>query len=138
MNPWVAFVLGLIVGWIIEWIIDWLFWRRRDSGPTAAELDLRQQLDDAREKIRQLEADLEAALSRKPVQVKDRLQEINGIGNVFAKRFNEAGIFSFAELAAVTPERAREIINPQYWQEIEPEAWIAEARALAAAQEKGA
>jgi predicted flap endonuclease-1-like 5' DNA nuclease len=58
----------------------------------------------------------------------DRLVDINGIGPVFAKRLNEAGISSFAQLAATAPDRLREIVAAKDWQKIDPEAWIAEAR----------
>jgi nucleotidyltransferase/DNA polymerase involved in DNA repair len=50
----------------------------------------------------------------KEVQVeRDRLQKIHGIGDVFTRRFNEAGVYTFAQLAALTPDRAREIIKPK-------------------------
>lgn len=62
----------------------------------------------------------------------DNLEEINGIGIVFAKRLNEAGIYTFAQLAEQTPERLREVIKPEAWQKIEPEQWIAEAKGFAA------
>ena len=62
---------------------------------------------------------------------RDRLQKIHGIGDVFARRFNDAGIYSFGQLASLTPEQAREIINPEEWQAIEPTQWIAEAKQLA-------
>ncbi len=63
---------------------------------------------------------------------RDQLWRIDGIGEVFEGRLNRAEIFSFAELAAASPERLREIINPQPWERIEPVAWIAQARALGA------
>jgi predicted flap endonuclease-1-like 5' DNA nuclease len=59
---------------------------------------------------------------------RDPLIDINGIGPVYEKRLNEAGIQTFAELAALTPERIRAIIKPETWQLIEPEKWIKEAR----------
>lgn len=59
---------------------------------------------------------------------RDPLIDINGIGPVYEKRLNEAGIQTFAELAALTPERIRAIIKPENWQLIEPEKWIEEAR----------
>ncbi|MCL4295638.1 MAG: DUF4332 domain-containing protein [Anaerolineae bacterium] len=62
----------------------------------------------------------------------DKLEDITGIGVVFAQRLNEAGIYTFAQLAEQTPERLREIIKPESWQKIEPEKWLAEAREFAA------
>ena len=61
----------------------------------------------------------------------DPLIDINGIGPVYEQRLFDAGVYTFADLAAMTPERVREIIKSQSWQDIDPDAWIAEARKLA-------
>ena len=83
---------------------------------------------------------LKAELTNLPAQgmqviekiiVRDNLERINGIGPVFAQRFNAANILTFDQLAALSPERVNEIIAPQPWQQIDPEAWIAEAKAFA-------
>jgi predicted flap endonuclease-1-like 5' DNA nuclease len=63
---------------------------------------------------------------------RDQLWRIDGIGEVFEVRLNKAGIFSFEELSTTSPERLQEIIQPQTWERIEPESWIAQARELAA------
>jgi predicted flap endonuclease-1-like 5' DNA nuclease len=63
-----------------------------------------------------------------PTLAPDDLVDINGIGPVFAKRLNEAGITTFAQLAALTPEKAREITGVKEWQPNDPAAWIAEAQ----------
>ncbi len=142
MNVWVMFIIGLIVGWLAEWIIDWRFWRREDETKTAVP-DLQAELDIANIKIREMEGKLQEALNREPeviikevIKEKDQLEKIHGIGKVFARRFNEAGVFTFADLAALTSERAEEIISPEEWQAIDPKAWIAEAVEFAA--KKGA
>lgn len=122
-------IIGLLVGWIIEWVIDLLYWRR-DEGV------IQQRLIEAEEKIEFLEAALaerqSVVVAAPPpvIREKDHLEQINGIGPVFAKRLNKAGIFTFAELAAETPERIREIINPEDWQKIEPDLWVEEARQI--------
>jgi predicted flap endonuclease-1-like 5' DNA nuclease len=61
----------------------------------------------------------------------DDLEVIDGIGPVFEKRFYEAGIYTFKQLAELSPERIREIVKVKGWQKIEPEKWIAEAREYA-------
>lgn len=149
MNFWVGLIMGLILGWVIEWVIDWLFWRREEEAapaPAAAsrtvDLDLQGKLAALEAEKASLAARLQEALNREPQVIvqevvkevmieRDRLQKIHGIGDVFTRRFNEAGVFTFAQLAALTPERAREIIKPEEWQAIEPEQWIAEARQFA-------
>ncbi|MCP4425293.1 MAG: hypothetical protein GY803_12430 [Chloroflexi bacterium] len=142
MNPWVAFVIGLLVGWLAEWIIDWLFWRRKDE---AVDPEWQTKLNNAEGRVLDLERQLQEALSREPevvvkevavIKEKDRLERINGIGKVFAARFNEAGVYTFADLAALSAERAHEIINPEEWQAIEPDEWIAEAAQFAASRGK--
>lgn len=149
MNFWVGLIIGLILGWVIEWVIDWLFWRREEEAtavPAAAsrtvDLELQGKLAALEAEKESLAARLQEALNREPQVVvqevvkevmidRDRLQKIHGIGDVFTRRFNEAGVYTFAQLAALTPERAREIINPEEWQAIEPEQWIIEARQFA-------
>ena len=82
----------------------------------------------------QLRAELEAMrgeLARVKVLHADRLIDINGIGPVYERRLHDAGIYTFAELAAANPERLREIIGPEGWQNIDPAAWIAESQQFA-------
>ena len=62
---------------------------------------------------------------------RDPLIDINGIGPVYQRRLFDAGVYTFADLAALTPERVREIVRPQSWQDVDPAAWIAEAQTLA-------
>jgi predicted flap endonuclease-1-like 5' DNA nuclease len=145
MNFWVGLVIGLILGWVLEWVIDWRFWRREDT-PVAAtrsvDLDLQGKLSALEAEKASLATRLHELQNKEPEVVikevvkevmvqQDRLQKIHGIGDVFARRFNDAGVFSFGQLASLTPERARDIINPEEWQAIEPEQWIAEAKQFA-------
>jgi len=64
--------------------------------------------------------------------VADELEVIKGIGPKYASKLRAAGITSFAALAALTPERLAEIIQPASWQRPDFSGWIAEAAALAA------
>jgi predicted flap endonuclease-1-like 5' DNA nuclease len=61
-------------------------------------------------------------------QQRDPLIDINGIGPVYEQRLFDAGIYTFADLAAQSPARLRELVGAKSWQETETEAWIAEAR----------
>lgn len=97
---------------------------------------LTQQVDsEAAEKVAQLQAELDArdlatlALNRTTT---DRLQEINGIGNVFAQRFNDEGVHTYEQLAALESERIVEIVKAKSWQKIDADSWIAQARAFSA------
>lgn len=59
---------------------------------------------------------------------KDRLERIKGIGPVTASRFNEAGVFTFSQLASLSAEQVAEIVDPGRW---DPGDWISEASRLA-------
>lgn len=68
-----------------------------------------------------------------PTQVapsaQDALEDIHGIGPIFAQRLRTAGVFTFAQLAVQTPEALRTIIGPVRASSMfHPEAWIAEAQ----------
>ncbi len=136
-------IVGLFIGWIIEWVIDWLFWRQDDQKLSQelaqAEVQkrlLQTRLEEAEATIQQLRAELDQT-SRQASLPADKLERINGIGAVFAQRLHEAGIHSFAQLAASTPQQVTEIIRPESWQKIEPEEWIEEARQLAGQKAEG-
>jgi predicted flap endonuclease-1-like 5' DNA nuclease len=106
MNPLVLFVLGLLIGWLVEWVIDWFFWRR---------------------KYRTLEeenAELKA-------QLEDDLQDIKGIGPVFAARLNKAGVHDFQDLAKLNKNQLREIVGTKIEKLVDKEGILRQARQLA-------
>jgi len=124
MNIFAIFVLGLLIGWLVEWVIDWFYWRSR-ARPLAnqnAELaqenaKLVQENSNLKERIGSLETKVnkKSQLSKtKPIRDragKDNLQAIRGIGPVISKRLNEAGIYTFEEMAQLTPEELEEILG---------------------------
>lgn len=62
-----------------------------------------------------------------PSQKPDDLTVINGIGPTFARRLNEAGIDTFAKLAAAQPEEVKAVAKLADWQ-ADPANWITEAK----------
>lgn len=68
-------------------------------------------------------------------EAKDPLEKIDGIGKIYQQKLYEAGIKTFAQLAAASPSRITEVIEPQNWQTIDVMKWRREA-ALFAAGEK--
>jgi len=110
MKTIAIFVLGVLIGWICEWILDWFFWRGRINKAAGENIELRERI-----------ITLEEALSKKPEPSMttpltnrsggDNLQAINGIGPVFAKRLNEAGIHTFEQLSRVTPNEMEKILG---------------------------
>lgn len=148
-------VAGLIIGWIIEWIIDWQFWRvEPEEAPAngAGSERLQADLAQARAQIAALEAQLSVASADQsvapvateeraapfiPAVTPDDLTVIKGIGPVFARRLAEAGITTFEQLAQTTPDQLLEIVQAADWQAVDPAAWIAHARELAASTGEG-
>ncbi|MFN8495316.1 MAG: helix-hairpin-helix domain-containing protein [Caldilineaceae bacterium] len=62
----------------------------------------------------------------------DDLEAINGIGPVFARRLHDAGIYTYVQLAALTPDHLHEIMaSSRGGQMIHADEWIAQACQLA-------
>ncbi|HMN31312.1 MAG TPA: helix-hairpin-helix domain-containing protein, partial [Caldilineaceae bacterium] len=115
---WLGLVAGLIIGWVIEWIIDWRFWRRNLYLSLEEERRHQAELAATRSEISRLQAQLAeltwpAKEATAEVVQRDPLEQIRGIGPVFAQRLHEAGIFTFAQLAAAEPERVRAAVDPE-------------------------
>ena len=106
MNPLVLFVLGLLIGWLVEWIIDWFFWRRRYRALEVENAELKAQLE-------------------------DDLQDIKGIGPVFAARLNKAGVHDFQDLAKLNENQLREIVGEQVEKLVDKKSILKQARQLA-------
>jgi predicted flap endonuclease-1-like 5' DNA nuclease len=154
-------VVGVIIGWVIEWMIDWRFWRRGDGDLAAklaqakaenrrlqtwsaeAQQKLAQlaasegevkicqaKLADAEPTLDRLRTELNDVASRAP-QEEDCFERIHGVSTTFANRFNDAEIYTFAQLADSSPERVQEVARPEAWQKVEPKSWTARARELA-------
>ncbi|MCS6879244.1 MAG: hypothetical protein NZP72_13215 [Geminicoccaceae bacterium] len=64
---------------------------------------------------------------------RDDLKLIKGIGPVLERRLNELGIRTFADLAALTPERAKEIDAAiEFPGRVERERWVEQAKEILA------
>jgi large subunit ribosomal protein L21 len=118
MGAIASIVLGLLVGWLIEWVIDWFYWRGRMRPVAEENARLAQDNADLKERIASLEtkvskrSQLAKTRPTSERERKDNLQAIKGVGPVISKRLNEAGIYTFEELAQLTPEELQEIIGP--------------------------
>lgn len=58
----------------------------------------------------------------------DPLVRIRGIGPVYQRKLREAGINSFAELAAADPGELRQALGIKSWQRVDIDSWVRQAR----------
>ena len=111
------------------------------KGQVKEYIGLREQLAIAQARISELlkgseESGTAEELAERAIDIADDLKKIKGIGEVFAGRLNEAGIWTFADLAKADPEEIREIVSSGRVENmIDPEEWIAQARQLAGESE---
>ncbi len=68
----------------------------------------------------------------------DRLTDIKGIGPVYAGKLYEAGIQTFKQLAAMSPEEILTLLNMPRWRtrSVDVQEWIEQAKHLASQREK--
>lgn len=119
------FLVGLLIGGLLG-IIFW-YWQKSTSAEDGA-LSVLDRLAASDARIRDLQSQLrmastEQAASLNPTEqidlcagtadgselTVDNLQEIEGIGPTYGRRLQDAGIYSFADLARQTPSRLMEI-----------------------------
>ena len=141
------FLIGIVVGGALA-AIFWS-WQKSTSAEDGA-LDLLDRYGVSEARVRDLEAQLrqvvgaeaaevdsleEPAAAESPAsaayaQEVDDLQQIAGIGPVYAQRLNDAGVTTFAALALQSPQRVLEITGAR--SEAAASAWIDAAQQLAA------
>lgn len=116
MNILAALVLGLLIGWLAEWIIDWVYWRNRTRTLSEQNETLSKENQQLKERIAALEprANKRSQLAKtRPFGKggKDNLKAIRGVGPVIEKRLNQAGIYTFEEMAQLTTDELTEILG---------------------------
>lgn len=138
--PWDLFLFLLALGLLLWWLLSWLLGRRLKSH-TEELYERISLLESENGKLKReyadrtafLESELEAcrkskvatgvgagvagavaaaALVEKPKAIKkDDLKIVEGIGPKIEELFNNAGIYSFDDLANTDPERLKEILD---------------------------
>jgi len=125
-------LIPVIIALLVGILIGWFFTRNQAREAANNQQILQMKLQSAEAEIKRLQLKVGQSGDKAQLVYKkaDQLEDINGIGPVFARRLNEAGIHTFVDLAAQSPERIKEIISPKNWQAIDPESWIAQAGQL--------
>ena len=111
-NYWLGFIVAAVgVSWLI-----WLWRKQREVMPKPLHIS-------GRTAAYPVTADVEPDKPQEP----DDLESIQGIGPAYARRLNDSGIATFAQLAKADPGELRTITGVTRW---DPEEWIAEARTM--------
>lgn len=114
---WIGF---MITAGLTAWLY-WLWRQKRVVAPKPLVVSGRLPARPARRSVTQVG-------SRESVMGSDALEEIKGIGPVFANRLNEAGIDTYEQLASTSPEELARITGVTRW---DPADWIQQATELA-------
>jgi len=150
-------VAGAVVGFVVEWLIDEAYRKNRElrrqlgqreggvlavgasvSGESAASetladflrqrdeevQTLREQLAATHSQVDRLRDDFETYQRTHP----DTLTVIKGIGPVYQWKLRDAGVNTFAQLAAADPDQLRRMLDVKEWQRVNVESWIEQAR----------
>ncbi len=136
-NKGSTFFTGFVIGTLIVLLV-W-YWQKSTSAEDGA-LDLLDRYAQSEARMRELEGNggvtPSAAVSSSRTTGAaggDDLQAIVGIGPTYAQRFASQGITSYAQLAQLSPDKAREMVGVSMKRTAEVAEWIADARRLAAA-----
>jgi predicted flap endonuclease-1-like 5' DNA nuclease len=138
MDAAIALVIGLIIGWSLNWVIQPLLGRSAGANlsglnETLADLQVRlAALESAAsgDGPRILTVTEESNVAHVYVKEQDPLEKIDGLSPASARRLNDAGIYTFAELAALSPGRIRDVVGATDGETASPETWIQQARDL--------
>lgn len=126
--PWDLFLFLILLGLLLWWLLSTLInrkWRARtevlNSKISLLESENESTRKDLNARIAVLEADLDECRKSKAAMVplmaaakpvkRDDLKIVEGIGPKIEELFNNAGIYSFDDLAATSPERLKEILD---------------------------
>ena len=137
-----AFLLGLFTGWLVKSMIADADWRQRIQAFANENSFLQDRIRslEVQTKPKSLETKsltrsvTQAVEQSGPIQTgtrKDDLKRIKGVGPAIEKRLNDAGIYTFAEIAQLTPEELQERLGNTKLISISTGNLIAQAKKLA-------
>jgi len=137
-----AFLLGLITGWLAKTMVADADLRQRIQAFANENSFLKDRIRsfEVQNKPKSLEAKSVTRSVTQPVEQsgpvqtgtrKDDLKRIKGVGPAIEKRLNNAGIYTFAEIAQLTPEELQERLGNIKLISISTGNLIAQAKKLA-------
>ena len=135
-----AFLLGLFSGWLVKSMIAEADWRHRIQALASENAFLKDRIRslEVQIKSKSLEAKSRSRPVSQPVEQprpietdtrKDDLKLLKGVGPAVEKRLNNAGIYTFAAVAQLTPEELQAMAGNT--RRVSARSLIAEAKKLA-------
>jgi len=118
--------------------------RSRLETLTRTESGARRSLEAALRETARLKEQLAVVQGAQPVATgnpppqRDPLAKIDGISPAYEQMLFDAGIYTYAQLAALSTDELRSVIRPAAWQKIDFDAWIRAAQDLVAQQASAA
>ena len=130
MSFWIGFLVTAVA---TAWLY-WLWRRNREVLPepmivTGRPLPQSPQIKNEGLDEAQAEGQIRTQTGDQEEKV-DSLESISGIGPTYARRLNEAGVYTYEQLAALSPQEVKEVTGVTRW---DPADWVMEAKRLAGA-----
>jgi predicted flap endonuclease-1-like 5' DNA nuclease len=101
-----------------DMLADFLHQRDEEVG------ELREQLSATHAQLDGLSDEFEAYQRTHP----DDMTVVKGIGPVYQWKLRDAGVNTYAQLAAADPEQLRRMLDIKDWQRVDIESWVEQAR----------
>lgn len=129
-------VLAFVAGFVVGLIVAWIYWQQRIEEQRAAIAELEQKTSELKapptQKAPQIAVPPRTAEPEEIVVGLDDLKRIEGIGPKIAGLLQEAGIITFAQLAAAEVSRLEQILRDADLPFTDPSTWPGQAGLAAA------
>ncbi|MBT3188137.1 MAG: hypothetical protein HN736_14320 [Anaerolineae bacterium] len=113
----IIFLFGILAGWFLK-EVDWEKWlEKMQTSPSSAP---------------QKKIEVKASSKKTDEVFSDPLEKIKGIGPAIKGKLNAGGVFTFAQLGALTPQELEEIVGASIRRITNEEEIINQAKKLAA------
>jgi len=138
MRAFKVFIFGLLYGWFFKIAFDRIYRENEMEDIRNENLSLREYIRTLEDRLTPISMETRSATSRvetpasaQTASAKDDLKQIKGIGPAIEKKLNNAGIQTYAALAALSREDLEQILGNQINRLQDEKELIAQARRLA-------
>lgn len=135
---WIQILVAFIVGVVVGLLIAWFYWRKPlEAALSERDTQIRSwksrsesaesKTEEVKAKLAEKEQEIGTVRSR-PIEVKpDDLKRIEGIGPKIAQVLQDAGVLTFAQLAATEVSRLEQILTDAGMTLADPVTWPEQA-----------